>query len=428
RRDAAVGDRVRRADEGGRRRDRAVAQCGGARRSGTVGAQPARQRLRHRAGGAGQSQWPLQRSLSLDARRHAVASARHTARRRRRAAAVPAGSGGAVGQRRPSANGALRHAAAGPAAGAGGWCAMNGRCHSSESGNPATSLLCGLEALVLCTAYANFKAVSSACRRPSHVLSRAREKVTEERGTPMARPPGILPSVYAGGCRGFPTAPPCAGGKLARIHASHPADFPSPARRAIGAPGDAARSCAQKQQHPTPTLPCMQGREAAGLRRSASARVLASGAHDARLLFRAPSAAVSRGRSGRAAGVAMEGNAFSTGQESGRKARPRLTDFPCMDAREAPPRGGLLFGLLFSWPRKRKVTRAPAGARNRFEARASTEAPLTPTLSPNGQAVGGEGGVSPAMKGRAANHHHGRASRAAGFTLLEVLGALALLA
>jgi general secretion pathway protein J len=32
------------------------------------------------------------------------------------------------------------------------------------------------------------------------------------------------------------------------------------------------------------------------------------------------------------------------------------------------------------------------------------------------------------MKGRAANHHRGRASRAAGFTLLEVLGALALLA
>jgi len=32
------------------------------------------------------------------------------------------------------------------------------------------------------------------------------------------------------------------------------------------------------------------------------------------------------------------------------------------------------------------------------------------------------------MKGRAANHHHGRASCAAGFTLLEVLGALALLA
>src|SRR6185312_5034143 len=70
----------------------------------------------------------------------------------------------------------------------------------------------------------------------------AREKVTKERGTPMARPPGILPCGCAGGFRGFPTAHPCAGGKLARIPASHPADFPPPTRRAIGAPGKAARS------------------------------------------------------------------------------------------------------------------------------------------------------------------------------------------
>ena len=45
-----------------------------------------------------------------------------------------------------------------------------------------------------------------------------------------------------------------------------------------------------------------------------------------RAALRGPYAAVRRGRSGRAAGVAMEGNAFSRGQESARKARPRLTD------------------------------------------------------------------------------------------------------
>src|SRR6185312_2499131 len=89
---------------------------------------------------------------------------------------------------------------------------------------------------------ARFKAVSSRCRVPSHFLSRAREKVTKERGTPMARPPGILPCGCAGGFRGFPTAHPCTGGKLARIPASHPADFPPPTRRAIGVPGKAARS------------------------------------------------------------------------------------------------------------------------------------------------------------------------------------------
>src|SRR6185312_11400823 len=55
---------------------------------------------------------------------------------------------------------------------------------------------------------ARFKAVSSRCRVPSHFLSRAREKVTKERGTPMARPPGILPCGCAGGLRGFSTAHP----------------------------------------------------------------------------------------------------------------------------------------------------------------------------------------------------------------------------
>src|SRR6185503_5094324 len=107
----------------------------------------------------------------------------------------------------------------------------------------------------------------------------------------------------------------------------------------------------------------MQGRELqpASSRRFAfaSARALASGAHDARLLFRGPSAAVSRGRSGRAAGVAREGNAFSRGQEPARKARPRLTDFPCMDARKAPPRGVVSSWLLLLWTSKGEVTRAP---------------------------------------------------------------------
>ena len=80
-----------------------------------------------------------------------------------------------------------------------------------------------------------------------------------------------------------------------------------------------------------------------------------------------PYAAVRRGRSGRAAGVAMDGNAFSTGQEARPKSPAAPHGLGGQEARRAPHRGGLLFGLLFSWPRKRKVTRAPAGARNRFE-------------------------------------------------------------
>ena len=190
----------------------------------------------------------------------------------------------------------------------------------------------------------------------------------------MARPPGLLPCGCAVGLRGFPTAPPCAGGKLARIPSGHPADFPSPARRAIGVLVRAARS----QRALFRRARAEQQQSAAQAWRSAVA--IASGAHDARLLFRGPSAAVSRGRQGRAAGIAMEGDAFSPGQESRRKARPRLTDFPPKDGRKATPRGGLLFWLLFSWPRKRKGTRAPAGARNRSDASNAikSKAPLQP--------------------------------------------------
>ena len=181
----------------------------------------------------------------------------------------------------------------------------------------------------------------------------------------MARPPGLLPYRCACGLRGFSTAPPV---PAKNWPASLPAilrTIPPPTRRAIGAPGRAARSQRAEATALHPGLPLRAGEgDDTSLRCSAVA--VASGAHDARPLFRAPSAAVRRGRSGRTAGVAREGNAFSTGQEPGRKARPRLTDFPPRDGRKAPPRGGLLFWLLFSWPRKRKVARPPAGGRNRF--------------------------------------------------------------
>jgi hypothetical protein len=223
----------------------------------------------------------------------------------------------------------------------------------------------------------------------------------QRESNPRERPPrwrALRPSMgygCAGGLRGFPTAPPCADGKLARIHSGHPADFPPPARRAIGAPGKAARSCAQKQRqrqrHPTPAVPCEQGREMAWARCLALTSALASGAHDVRLLFRGPSATVSRGREGRAAGAPMDGLAFSRGQEPARKARPRLTDFPPREGRKATPRGVVFSWLLLFWTSKREVARAAAAARNRSETCRSAKAkgPLTPTLSPN--AVGGEG-------------------------------------
>src|SRR6185312_9440654 len=115
---------------------------------------------------------------------------------------------------------------------------------------------------------------------------------------------------------------------------SHPADFPSPTRHVIGAPGKAARSQRALSEKP-------KRRELA---------VLLLLARTMRACFSGvPSATVRRGRSGRAAGEPTDGLAFSRGQEPARKARPRLTDFPAMDGRKAPPRGGLLFWLLLFW-------------------------------------------------------------------------------
>jgi len=157
--------------------------------------------------------------------------------------------------------------------------------------------------------------LSCPCRGASYFSLRGQRKVTKREATPMARPPGILPCGCAGGFRGFPTAHPCTGGKLARIPAGHPADFPPPARRAIGAPKEQRAPSAQKQR--PEQSKALRAREP-----------FASGAHDARLLFRGPWAAVRRGRQGRAAGEATDGLAFSRGQESARKARPRLTHLP----------------------------------------------------------------------------------------------------
>ena len=218
----------------------------------------------------------------------------------------------------------------------------------------------------------------------------------------MARPPGLLPSGCAGGLRGFSTARPCTGEKLAGLRAGHPADFPSPTRRAIGAPGEAARSCAQKQQreqeHPTPALPCTQGREKAETRRFAPASVsalavaVASGAHDARLLFRGPWAAVRWGRQGRDSGRG-QGRPCLFARAGARSKSPgpaSRTCRPWMDGKRQP---GVVFSwlLLFdsghpalrpcgpaspfaraparAWTSKREVARAPTGARNRSECR-----------------------------------------------------------
>ena len=74
--------------------------------------------------------------------------------------------------------------------------------------------------------YRQQQSVSCACgaRVTSPLLVQRRSN--QEETTPRWH--ALRPSMgsgCAGGLRGFPTAHPCAGGKLARIPASHPADF-----------------------------------------------------------------------------------------------------------------------------------------------------------------------------------------------------------
>ncbi len=70
----------------------------------------------------------------------------------------------------------------------------------------------------------------------------AKEKVTQEKGHPDGAPCGHPALRVRGWATGFVDRASCPDDKLAGIRAGHPAGFPSPTRRAIGAPGRAARS------------------------------------------------------------------------------------------------------------------------------------------------------------------------------------------
>jgi hypothetical protein len=70
----------------------------------------------------------------------------------------------------------------------------------------------------------------------------AKEKVTKEKGHPASAPDGHPVHQVRGRATGFVDRASCPDAKLAGIPAGHPAGFPSPTRRAIGAPGRAARS------------------------------------------------------------------------------------------------------------------------------------------------------------------------------------------
>jgi hypothetical protein len=170
------------------------------------------------------------------------------------------------------------------------------------------------------------------------------KRSNQEKTTPRLRAlRASVPARSAGGLRGLSTGHPAL---TPNWPASVPATLravPPPTRRCRGAPVEQRASCAYCSEEPE--------------RRFVSAFSPSAG-HDGPLLYPGPLCGGEAGSTGREAGVDKDVDSFSPGQESCRKARPRLTDLPGRSPASAK-RGGLLFWLLFSWPHKRKVTRAP---------------------------------------------------------------------
>jgi hypothetical protein len=186
------------------------------------------------------------------------------------------------------------------------------------------------------------KGVSLACRRPSHFLLRAQEKVTKEKGTPVRRPPGILPSGCVSLGRAFRRGS-CPGEKCAASLPHSLRAFSSEPHRRTGAPAEQRASCAHfsKEQH----------QELQHRRKQMLARVQTL--TDGELLLTRRTAAI-RVRAGRA--LLYRGPLGRGGW---------MEDQPAgQDARRAHPRGALFSWLLLFWARKREVARAPAGVRN----------------------------------------------------------------
>jgi hypothetical protein len=184
----------------------------------------------------------------------------------------------------------------------------------------------------------------------------------------MARPAGILPSGCAGGLRGFADSTSCADVELARLLASHPCGaFPPPTRRAIGAPGRAARS--QRALF-------RRTRSKAG----AGAKPRQSDALPWPLLFSfitecwpgwpaalpgVPCAAVSRGRQAAQRASPGTDSPFRAGTMPARKARPRLTDL--LGRMPNKRQAGCSFSLVtFSLSTQRESNSRANGARKLF--------------------------------------------------------------
>ena len=112
--------------------------------------------------------------------------------------------------------------------------------------------------------------------------------------------------------------------------------------------------------------------------------LLKSAGHDGPLLYPGPLCGGESGTTGRAAGVDRDVDSFSLGQESDRKARPRLTDL--LGRKPNKRQAGCSFSLVtFSLSTQRESDSPSAGGRKLLllrSRRTRRKSALTPPLSP----------------------------------------------
>jgi hypothetical protein len=158
-----------------------------------------------------------------------------------------------------------------------------------------------------------------------------KEKSPRENDTPLTRFAGIVPAKSAGGLRGLSTGlPALTPNWFASLRTTLRA-VPPPTRRFRGAPGRATR-----------LLRVLFRRARATLRFGFSP----SAGHDGPLLSRGPCAAVRRGRQAAQRASTWLSMPFRQGRMPCRKARPRLTDLPPTDGRQAPSGVAFSFGYF----------------------------------------------------------------------------------
>jgi hypothetical protein len=240
---------------------------------------------------------------------------------------------------------------------------------------------------------------SQSFRRPfgptSHLSLLAQRKVTQRKGTPMERPPGLLPFGCASVGWGLLTAPPCAGSKRARVVRAPLRADPPDRRRSIGAPvsglpGRQSQSVATRGICFCFCFCGHDGRPMGPLGRGETATDSPKGrAHDARVFFasiwaRRTRRSTASPRRAPEPWMAQAGLCCEAGCPTAKGCRktPATARAPGgQDARKARPRGAFSLGYL-SLGKQRKVTRRPEGPAKALDLK-NQKAPTTTPPSTN---------------------------------------------